>query len=85
MTAYALAHIDINGEQVPGPEVSILMDGDKVVTAVYVEVFNVSVTIKNEKDEPITLERQTVDTMVIPPGGEVSIVIDPSKDRLVIK
>ena len=86
MARYVLECITVNGVAVVKcPEVTVTMDEDKTVRAIYVEAQTVSVVIKNEKAEDVTLVKLSAETITVPAGGEVTIPWDPAKDKLVIK
>jgi len=82
---YVLDRIEVNGFQVPGPEISLVMDCDKVIIATY-EVKQVSVTMKNTGTEDKTVIKVTitVEPINIPAGGTVTIPYDPTHDVIEI-
>jgi len=86
MARYVLDCITVNGVTVVEyPEVTVTMDEDKAVKAIYVEAQPVSVVVKNEKTEDVTLVKLSAEAFTVPAGGEVTIPWDPAKDKLVIK
>ena len=84
MAIYALSHIDVDGVQHPGPEVTLLMDCGRVITAVY-EAMSMSVRIKaKDADKTVTKITVTVETIIIPAGETVNIPYDPATDVIEI-
>ena len=87
MARYVLNCITVNGvAEVESPEVTITMDADKTVRAIYMEAQPVSVTMKNVGTEDKTVKKVTilVETVNIPAGGTVTILYDPTHDVIEI-
>jgi len=87
MARYVLDCITVNGVAVvESPEVTVTMDCDKTVKAIYVEEITVSVRIKNTGTVDKVLRKITVivEDIPFPAGQTVNIPYDPSKDILEI-